>query len=41
MFSNTKLEGLQTMSVNLIVGTGQIVGILFDVLKEDIWTFHK
>ena len=39
MFSNTNLEGLQSMSISHIVGTGQIVVILFDVLKEDIWTF--
>lgn len=39
MFSNTNLEGLQSMSMSHIVGTGQIVAIIFDVLKEDIWTF--
>ena len=39
MFSNTNLEGLQSMSISHIVGTGQTVAILFDVSKEDIWTF--
>lgn len=38
IFSNPNLEGLQAMSGNCLVGTGQIA-FLFDILKKDMWTF--